>query len=185
MDVAFTVAERVLYVPSIGYCLLLALIFQRLLPGETLPPTENVDIAKISPSSSSSTTVRRLVVVGIAVLIISAYSVRLGSISSIILFCWLIWSFLTINRLFFGTKPLLMASSDEEKNILDWIHVICHWKCLNINLCSKVSCILFTLNRNGLYMKLGMIMPSWRRRQDDAIFKLYQIKARNRFFFWD
>ena len=64
LDVGFSVAERILYVPSVGYCLLLVLILSHLIDGSEAPKPDK-----------PSTTLRRTAVT-VAVVVIVAFAAR-------------------------------------------------------------------------------------------------------------
>ena len=55
MTLGFTVAERVLYVPSVGYCLVLGMILDHLIPAAKNEVSDSTSVdGHIYPSSDSS-----------------------------------------------------------------------------------------------------------------------------------
>ena len=66
-------AERVLYVPSIGYCLLLTLVLDRL----TRPRLDPADAASRDKQAMSSSWVAKAAVLA-AIVVIALYSARCG-----------------------------------------------------------------------------------------------------------
>ena len=83
MMVGFTVAERVLYVPSIGYCLFLAFILDRAVqPSDSADKpkadTEQAKTSDVAPKSS-----RRKLVIGLAVVLIALFALRFVALRAI------------------------------------------------------------------------------------------------------
>jgi hypothetical protein len=81
MKVGFVVAERLLFVPSMGFCLFLGLLLDHYLnddtqqPDQTSPPAPQSTPTPPTSKKSRSTTVV-IVVIVLSVLLIGAYSAR-------------------------------------------------------------------------------------------------------------
>ena len=79
MRVGFVVAERVLFLPSIGFCMLLALVLQHILPHADDDAPEPEPASK-GQSKPTTTTVTATVVVVVALLVIGGFSVRFAAL---------------------------------------------------------------------------------------------------------
>ena len=95
MNLGFTVAERVLYVPSIGFCVLLAVILEKTIDDYCLTtPADETEVVKSaadpvkSPEVKRTRSKRAYFAIAVAVLLVSAYLNRylilLGVLSSYI-----------------------------------------------------------------------------------------------------
>ena len=78
LDVGFAVAERVMYVPSIGYCMLLIALLERLIDGVVEEAPETEAAAKRTKPDMTEIKPNRLRTFGLAlaVVAVSLYALR-------------------------------------------------------------------------------------------------------------
>ena len=81
----FTVAERVLYVPSVGYCLLVIALLSHLIPNDVFEDAHAQAVDDTQPAAKSTSaqakpgkvlSKKTILVLVVVLLVIGAYSVR-------------------------------------------------------------------------------------------------------------
>ena len=72
-NVGIAVAERVMYLPSVGFCLLLALVLDRI----TTPAAQAEDPAAKHKTRATRSTAAKVAII-VAIVVVGAYSLRCG-----------------------------------------------------------------------------------------------------------